>query len=55
MHQATGWQRIRRSFEGRDIDEAQDKAVKWLLGRQQLGDEIMITNVGMDYIWQEVR
>lgn len=46
----------KRSFSGRDIGEAQDKAIRWLgltLPFREY-DEVMICNPGMDCIWQGV-
>jgi hypothetical protein len=42
---------VKRSFLGGDIKAAQNKAVEWLERTICEGDEIMITNPGMDYIW----
>lgn len=47
---------VKYSFEGRDIEAAQNKAVRWLEHTLRDGDEIMITNPDMHYIWPgEVR
>lgn len=46
----------KRSFSGRDIGEAQDKAIRWLALTLPFReyDEVMICNPGMDRIWQGV-
>jgi hypothetical protein len=44
---------IKRSFLGDEIEVAQNKAVEWLERTLRDGGEVMITNPGMDYIWQE--
>jgi hypothetical protein len=47
---------VKRSFLGGDIEAAQNKAVEWLARTLRDGDDVIITNVGMDHIWPgEVR
>ena len=45
----------KRGFSGRNIEEAQNKAIEWLglaLPFREY-DEVMICNPGMDRIWRE--